>query len=50
MLETRLKEIIRDIDDFPKEGIVFKDITPILSRPKLVSEIIEKFKEELIIR
>ncbi len=48
MLETRLKEIIRDIDDFPKEGIVFKDITPILSRPKLVSEIIEKFKEELI--
>ena len=26
-----LKSVIRDIPDFPKEGIVFKDITPLLS-------------------
>lgn len=26
----RLREAIRDVPDFPKEGIVFKDITPIL--------------------
>ncbi|RMF25001.1 MAG: adenine phosphoribosyltransferase [Deltaproteobacteria bacterium] len=26
-----LKELIRDIPDFPKPGIVFKDITPVLS-------------------
>ncbi|WP_201739430.1 adenine phosphoribosyltransferase [Dokdonia sinensis] len=25
-----LKEYIRDIEDFPKEGITFKDITPLL--------------------
>ena len=25
-----LKELIRDIPDFPKKGIVFKDITPLL--------------------
>lgn len=27
----RLKEIIRDIPDFPKKGIVFKDITTLLA-------------------
>jgi len=29
-MET-FKSIIRDIPDFPKEGIIFKDITPLLS-------------------
>ena len=29
-----LKERIRDIPDFPKPGIVFKDITPLLADPK----------------
>ncbi len=29
MLE-QLRNAIRDVEDFPKEGIVFKDITPIL--------------------
>ena len=27
----RLRELIRDIPDFPKPGIVFKDITPLLA-------------------
>ena len=26
-----VKQIIRDISDFPKEGIIFKDITPLLA-------------------
>lgn len=30
MLETRLKALIRDVPDFPKPGILFKDITPLL--------------------
>ncbi len=30
-LVTRLKSKIRDVPDFPKPGIVFKDITPLLS-------------------
>ncbi len=32
-LEThrRLKELIRDIPDFPKPGIVYRDITPLLA-------------------
>jgi adenine phosphoribosyltransferase len=29
----RLKEKIRDIPDFPKPGIIFKDITPIVKDP-----------------
>lgn len=31
MLDTdRLKKLIRDVTDFPQQGIVFKDITPLL--------------------
>jgi len=30
-----LKAAVRDVADFPKPGIVFKDITPILADPKL---------------
>ena len=32
MLET-LKPLIRDIPDFPKPGILFRDITPLLANP-----------------
>ena len=28
-----LKSYIRDIPDFPVEGIIFKDITPLLQNP-----------------
>ena len=34
-----LKAAIRDIPDFPKPGIMFKDITPILLNAKLCNEI-----------
>jgi adenine phosphoribosyltransferase len=30
---TRLKKLIRDIPDFPKPGILFRDITPLLADP-----------------
>ena len=30
---TELRSLIRDIPDFPKRGIVFKDITPLLRDP-----------------
>src|SRR5918992_2643258 len=29
----RLKALIRDIPDFPKQGILFRDITPLLADP-----------------
>lgn len=34
---------IRDIPDFPKPGIIFKDITPVFSNPTLCNELTEEF-------
>jgi adenine/guanine phosphoribosyltransferase-like PRPP-binding protein len=34
-LETNIKSAIRDVADFPKPGIVFKDITPIFENQTL---------------
>ncbi|MBT4375260.1 MAG: adenine phosphoribosyltransferase [Nitrospina sp.] len=42
-MET-LKSVIRDIPDFPKEGIIFKDITPLLSDPVSFKKIIDTLK------
>ena len=33
-----LNQYIRDVQDFPKPGITFKDITPLLENPKAVKE------------
>ena len=38
-LEDKVKSIVRDVKDFPKPGILFKDITPLLAKPDLVKEI-----------
>lgn len=39
MIEKKIKKAIRDVNDFPKEGIVFKDITPILEDVTLTEEV-----------
>jgi len=43
MIEQRIKAAIRDIPDFPKPGIVFKDITTILKDPILCVDIVDSF-------
>ena len=47
-----LKDYIRDVPDFPKEGIIFKDITPLLRSPKsfqaVVDSLTDKFADERI--
>lgn len=43
MIQERLKQIIRNVPDFPKEGILFKDITPIFSDPVLCKEVVDEF-------
>ena len=40
-----LKKIIRDIPDFPKPGIIFRDITPIMEDGPLFARVIEQFRE-----
>ncbi|MEW6087655.1 MAG: adenine phosphoribosyltransferase [bacterium] len=37
-----LKKIIRDVPDFPKQGIIFKDITPLLKDQKAFRSAINK--------
>ena len=38
-IQERVKATVRDVPDFPKPGILFKDITPILENPVLCREI-----------
>jgi adenine phosphoribosyltransferase len=47
MIAQQIKSAIRDIPDFPKPGIVFKDITPILKDPSLCGQIIDAFADKL---
>lgn len=37
-----LKDLIRDVPDFPKKGIIFKDITTLLKNPKGLSSAAEE--------
>ncbi|HEY9049133.1 MAG TPA: adenine phosphoribosyltransferase [Ohtaekwangia sp.] len=52
LLSDKIKHAIRDVYDYPKPGIIFKDITPVLSDPSLMHEIIgvlrSDFKEQKI--
>ena len=41
----KLSAAIRDVPDFPKPGIVFKDITPILQDPELFCSVIDHFAD-----
>jgi len=36
-----VEKAIRDIPDFPKPGIIFKDITPVLGSPALFAEVVD---------
>lgn len=47
MLATKIKQTLRDVADFPKPGIVFKDITPILKDPTLCTEITKALVSDL---
>ena len=47
MITQQIKTAIRDIPDFPKPGIIFKDITPILKDPALCEAIIVAFADKL---
>ncbi|HUU58059.1 MAG TPA: adenine phosphoribosyltransferase, partial [Phycisphaerae bacterium] len=37
-----LEAFIRDVPDFPKKGIVFKDITPLLGNPEAMRETVAR--------
>lgn len=45
MIEERLKDSIRDVPDWPKEGIIFKDITTLLKDPEALRLAVEALTE-----
>ena len=45
-----IKKFINDYPDFPKKGILFRDLSPILTKPKLFSELIDKMSCSSIIK
>lgn len=46
-LEQRIRSTIRDVPDFPKPGILFKDITPVFYNQELCTTIVEGFISNL---
>ncbi|MDX2065720.1 MAG: adenine phosphoribosyltransferase [Fimbriimonadaceae bacterium] len=45
MPDLRAARLIRDVPDFPKPGILFKDITPILEDPAALREVVTHLAE-----
>jgi len=44
-MTNELRAAIRDVPDFPKKGIVFKDITPVLANAALFRGVIDSLAE-----
>lgn len=40
-IEEKIKSLLRDVPDFPRPGILFKDITPLLADPQARDEVVE---------
>jgi len=47
MTHQDIQSLIRDVPDFPKPGIIFKDITPLLADPHGLKATIEYLAEEV---
>ena len=52
MQQSQIKEFIRDIENFPSEGILFRDITPLLADAEAFNSVLdimtEPFKDKRI--
>jgi len=47
MTTDDLRRLIKDVPDFPKPGIVFKDITPLLANPDAFNHAVDLLAEHL---
>jgi adenine phosphoribosyltransferase len=43
-----LRRFVRDVPDFPKEGILFRDITPLLADPRAFRVAIDRLAEPFV--
>jgi adenine phosphoribosyltransferase len=48
MTSTELKGLIRDVLDFPKPGIVFRDLTPLLSDARALAAVVDQLAEPFL--
>lgn len=46
-LSDTIRNTVRNVPDFPKPGINFKDISPIVENPTLSKEIVQEFANQL---
>ncbi|WP_339516791.1 adenine phosphoribosyltransferase [Pseudomonas sp. RL_15y_Pfl2_60] len=46
--EFSLKTLIRPVQDFPKPGVVFRDITPLFQSPRALRMVIDSFIQRYI--
>jgi adenine phosphoribosyltransferase len=46
-IEEKIKSLLRDVPDFPRPGILFKDITPLLGNPQARDEVVEYLIEQI---
>jgi adenine phosphoribosyltransferase len=45
-IAERIRAHVRDVHDFPKPGIIFRDITPVLAAPGLLGAAVDALAEE----
>ncbi|ABO18064.1 adenine phosphoribosyltransferase [Prochlorococcus marinus] len=50
MLEKNLKNTIKSYPDFPKKGILFRDILPVFQNPSIFNKLIESMIDKKIYR
>ncbi len=50
MISITIKNLITDYPDFPKEGIIFKDISPIFQNPEAFKEVVKSMANMPILK
>ena len=48
--KSNLKRIITEHLDFPKKGIVFKDVLPLLQHPEIFSKVIKEMSSSYVVK
>ena len=49
-MAENLKKLIKDYIDFPKKGILFKDVLPLLQHPKIFTNLVEEMSSSNIFK
>ena len=44
-LQNELLSVIKDVPDFPKKGVIFKDINPLFKDPQLMKKVTAQMAE-----